>query len=159
MKTWLKLIISIGIPLLVGFAGSLFTVTGEGSWYQQINKPEWNPPGSVFGPVWTTLYVLMGIAFFLVWKSEVSKVVKTKAMVLWSVQLLANFLWSYIFFQRHEIGLAFAEILVLWVLILLTIFAFAEISKLAAWLLVPYIAWVSFASILTYTIWKMNIGS
>ncbi|MBA2745159.1 MAG: tryptophan-rich sensory protein [Flavisolibacter sp.] len=156
MKNWIRLIIAIGLPLLVGAAGSYFTVTGEGSWYQQINKPDWNPPGKIFGPVWTMLYILMGIAFYLVWKSDVAQTVKAKAMTLWGIQLVANFLWSYLFFERQEIGLAFAEILLLWVLILLTIFAFAKLNKLAAWLMVPYISWVSFASILTYTIWKMN---
>jgi translocator protein len=156
MKNWLKLLISLIIPQLVAAGGAYFTITGVGSWYTQINKPDWNPPSWVFGPVWTTLYVLMGISFFLVWKSGATPTVKKTAIFFWMAQLVANFFWSFIFFGQQAIGLAFLEILLLWVFILLTIFSFAKISKLAAWLLVPYISWVSFAAILNYTIWKLN---
>lgn len=155
MNNTVKLIISIALPVLVGAVSGFFTVTGDGSWYQTINKPSWNPPGWVFGPVWTTLYILMGIAFYLVWKSPASGGRKT-ALVLFGIQLLLNFCWSFIFFNQQQIGMALAEILVLWIFILLSIFAFARLSKAAAWLLVPYISWVSFATILTYTIWTLN---
>jgi translocator protein len=154
MKNWLKLIISLIIPQLVAAGGAFFTITGVGSWYREINKPEWNPPSWVFGPVWTTLYLMMGFAFYLVWKSNAPQ--KRPAIILWIAQLVANFFWSFIFFGQHQIGIAFGEIVLLWVLILLTIFAFARINKLAAWLLVPYISWVSFAGILNFTIWQMN---
>ena len=156
MKNWLKLLISLIIPQLVAAGGAYFTITGTGSWYTQINKPEWNPPSWIFGPVWTTLYVMMGISFFLVWKSGAASSLKKTAIFFWIAQLVANFFWSIIFFGQQEIGLAFGEILLLWVLILLTIFSFAKISKPAAWLLVPYISWVSFAAMLNYTIWKLN---
>jgi translocator protein len=156
MKNWLKLIISLVVPQAVAAGGAFFTVTGSGSWYQQINRPEWNPPGWVFGPVWTALYIMMGVAFYLVWKSDVAKGIKQKAMGLWIAQLIANFFWSFIFFGQQQIGLAFIEIVVLWILILLTIFAFARINKLAAWLLVPYISWVSFAAMLNFAIWQLN---
>ena len=156
MKNWLKLLISLIIPQLVAASGAYFTITGVGSWYNQINKPDWNPPSGVFGPVWTTLYVLIGVSFFLIWKSGASSTLKKTAIFFWIAQLVANFFWSFIFFGQHEIGLAFFEILLLWVLIVFTIFSFARISKLAAWLLVPYISWVSFAAILNYTIWKLN---
>ena len=156
MKNWVKLVIALIIPQLVAASGAYFTVTGTGSWYQTLDKPSWNPPSWVFGPVWTTLYILMGIAMFLIWKSDAPEKLKRKATIFWGVQLVFNFLWSFLFFGQQQIFGALLEIVVLWVLILLTIFAFARVSKLAAWLLVPYISWVSFATILTYTIWDLN---
>jgi len=154
MNNALKLMIALAIPLLIGFSGSFFTVSEIGSWYQTIQKPSWNPPNWIFGPVWTTLYVLMGISLFLVWRSTTFQ--KGVAIILFSIQLVLNFFWSFIFFKQHQIGFAFAEILALWLMILLTIFAFGRINKLAAWLLVPYISWVSFAAILNFTIWQLN---
>ncbi len=151
-----RLIISIAIPVATGSLSGFFTVTGVGSWYQTIQKPSWNPPGWVFGPVWTALYVMMGISLYLVWKSNAGQSLKKMAFTLFAIQLTLNFFWSYIFFTLQSPGWALAEILVLWLFILLAIFAFAKISKPAAWLLVPYICWVSFASILTYTIWQLN---
>lgn len=154
MKNWVKLVISIAIPQIVAGAGAYFTVSGIGSWYQTIQRPTWNPPSWLFGPVWTTLYVLMGIALYLVWKSAASN--KRSAISLWSVQLVVNFLWSFLFFNQHQIGGALIDLVILWLLLLLTIFAFAKINKAAAWLLVPYISWVTFAGILNYTIWMLN---
>jgi len=156
MKNWIKLVIALIIPQLVAASGAYFTVTGTGSWYQTLDKPSWNPPSWVFGPVWTTLYLLMGIAMFLVWRSDAPNKLKRRATILWGVQLFFNFLWSFLFFGREQIFGALLEIVALWVLILLTIFAFARVNKLAAWLLVPYISWVSFAAILNYTIWDLN---
>ena len=156
MNKTLKLIIAIAIPLLIGSTSAFFTVTGVGSWYQTINKPSWNPPDYIFGPVWTTLYVMMGVSLFLVWNSGADASSKSKAVVLFAIQLVLNFFWSFIFFDQQLIGTAFAEIIVLWLFIILTIFAFARISKTAAWLLVPYISWVSFAAFLNYTIWQLN---
>jgi tryptophan-rich sensory protein len=151
-----KFIIAIAIPLAVGFNSGFFTVTGTGSWYQTINKPSWNPPNWIFGPVWTMLYILMGIALFLVWKSGVQSPLKKAAITFFTIQMTLNFFWSLIFFNQHQIGWAFAEIIALWLMILLTIFAFARVNNTAAWLLVPYISWVSFAAILNYTIWNLN---
>jgi tryptophan-rich sensory protein len=156
MTNSLKLIISILIPVTIGASSGFFTVTGVDSWYQTINKPSWNPPGWIFGPVWTTLYVMMGVALFLIWKSDASGMLKKTAITLFAAQLALNFLWSFIFFNQQQPGFALAEIIVLWFAILLTIFAFANVSKTAAWLLVPYISWVSFATILNYTIWQLN---
>lgn len=158
MKHWIKAVISLALPQVVGATAALVTQTGESSWYQSIQRPEWNPPGWVFGPVWTALYLMMGWAFYLVWKSPAPAETKRPAMILWIVQLVFNFFWTLIFFGAHQIGWALAEIAVLWLLILLTIFAFARVSKTAAWLLVPYISWVSFATLLTYTIWRLNAG-
>lgn len=156
MKNWLKLLISLALPLAVGAIAGLFTQPEIDSWYKSIQKPSWQPPNSWFGPVWTTLYALMGFAFFLVWKADASPSVKRPAITLYLLQLALNFLWSFIFFNQHQIGWALVDIIALWVLILLTIFAFARISKLAAWLLVPYISWVSFASILNFAIFQLN---
>jgi translocator protein len=156
MSNTLKLIISITIPVLVGATAGFFTASGVESWYQNINKPSWNPPSWIFGPVWTTLYVMMGIALFLVWKSEASDVLKKTAIAIFAVQLVLNFFWSFIFFSQHQPGWALVEIMVMWLAILFTIFAFANVSKTAAWLLVPYISWVSFATVLNYTIWQLN---
>lgn len=156
MKKWVKISISVAIPLLIGFISSFFTKEGIDNWYRQINTPRWNPPDYVFAPVWTTLYILMGLAFYFIWITPADKLQKKIAVIFYSIQLILNFLWSYMFFSLHEIGWAFAEIGVLWIFILLTIFSFAAISKKTAWLLVPYISWVSFAAILNYTIWTLN---
>ena len=156
MHNTLKLIIAIIIPVAIGAASGFFTSSEIPDWYQTINKPTWNPPSWLFGPVWTTLYVMMGIALFLIWKSDASQSVKKTAIILFAVQLVLNFFWSFIFFNQHQIGWAVVEIITMWIFILLTIFAFAPISKIAAWLLVPYISWVSFATILNYTIWQLN---
>lgn len=156
MNNIAKLLIAVAIPIAVGATSGFFTVTGVESWYQTINKPSWNPPNWVFGPVWTTLYIMMGIALYLVWKSDSSDVLKKTAIILFAVQLTLNFFWSFIFFNQQQTGWALVEIIAMWFFILLTIFAFAQVSKPAAWLLVPYISWVSFATILNYTIWKLN---
>jgi translocator protein len=156
MSKILKLIISIAIPLVVGFTAGFFTTTGPGSWYQTIEKPSWNPPSWVFAPVWTTLYIMMGVALYLVWKEASNNNKKRPAIILFAVQLTLNFFWSFIFFTLEQPGWAFAEIVFLWLSVAATIFSFAAINKLAAWLLVSYISWVSFAAMLNYTIWIMN---
>ena len=148
--------IAVAVPVGTGALAGYFTASGVDTWYRTIEKPEWNPPDAVFAPVWTTLYILMGIAFYLVWKSHAAPEVKRRATVIWILQLVLNAAWSFLFFNRQAIGAALAEIMVLWFAILLTIFLFARIRKAAAWLLVPYISWVSFATLLTYTIWKLN---
>ena len=151
-----KLIIAIIIPLLIGFTSGFFTTTGPGSWYQTLEKPTWNPPGWVFAPVWTTLYIMMGVALFFVWKTSTNIRIRNIALFLFALQLVLNFFWSFIFFKLEEPGWAVVEIIVLWTAILATIYSFAPINKLSAWLLVPYISWVSFAAILNYTIWNLN---
>ncbi|MFM2338782.1 MAG: hypothetical protein RL115_1975 [Bacteroidota bacterium] len=156
MTNWLKLVIAILIPIIIGGLSGFFTANNVGTWYTTIQKPSWNPPNWIFGPVWTTLYILMGIALYLVWKADSSDFLKKLAIFFFTLQLVLNFFWSFIFFQQHEMGWALVEIIALWLAILVTIFSFANISKTAAWLLVPYIAWVSFATILNYTLWKIN---
>lgn len=154
MNNSTKLVIAIAIPLLVGWIGGSVTASEIPTWYAHLNKPSWNPPSWLFAPVWTALYILMGIALYLVWKPATP--FKATAIVLFSIQMLLNFSWSYIFFAKHHAGWAFVDIMALWIAILLTIIAFGRISKTAAWLLLPYIFWVTFASVLNYTIWQMN---
>lgn len=156
MNNILRLFISVFIPLLVGGLSGFFTATGVDAWYRTINKPSWNPPNWIFGPVWTTLYVMMGISLYLIWKAAASTTAKRSAFIFFGVQLLLNFFWSVVFFRLQSPGWALVEIIFLWVAILLTIFSFSRINKAAAWLLVPYISWVSFAAILNYTIWRLN---
>lgn len=156
MNNTIKLIIALALPLAIGGVGSYFTIAEINGWYTTIQKPLFNPPNGIFGPVWTTLYILLGIAFFLVWKSTASASLKQYAIALFIIQLLANFFWSIIFFNQHQIGWALVDIVFLWVSILFTIIAFSKINTLSAWLLVPYISWVSFAMILNYSIWVLN---
>lgn len=155
MKPVFKFIISLAIPLAVGAIAGAFTSSSVQGWFTTINKPSFNPPNWIFAPVWTTLYVLMGIAFFLIWKSN-DGIHKRTAIIFYSVQLLLNFLWSFIFFYAQQPGWAVVDIIALWLMILMTIIFFAKISKPAAWLLLPYICWVSFATALNFAIWKLN---
>lgn len=150
-----RLIISIAAPLAAGLIGSLFTSPAVKSWYTQINRPSWNPPAWLFAPVWTTLFILMGIAFYLIW-SKKEGIQKKMAQKIYGVQLVLNILWSVFFFGMGDFWLAFGEILVLWVFILLTIVKFWKIDKNAGYLLVPYLLWVSFASFLNFTIASLN---
>lgn len=151
-----KLIIAIVISESAGIIGSLFTAPSIDGWYVGIVKPALNPPAWVFGPVWTTLFVLMGIAAFLIWKKGLNRKDVKIALGIFLVQLILNTLWSIIFFGLRSPGGAFIEVILLWLAILATIIAFAKISKPAAWLLAPYILWVSFAAYLNYSIWILN---
>lgn len=150
----LKLVIAIVVCELAGIVGSLFTIPAISTWYVGIVKPAINPPAWVFGPVWTVLYFLMGISLWLVWKSNSSE--KRKAIWLFVIQLALNAIWMPIFFVAHSIGNALAVIVLLWAAIVLTIKLFTKVSKPAAWLLVPYIFWISFAAYLNYLIWILN---
>jgi translocator protein len=153
---WIKFIVSLLVPLAVGGVAGWLTVPEIAGWYAGLNKPSFNPPNYLFGPVWTTLYAMMGIAFFLIWKADADAGLKKTAMILFAVQLVLNFFWSLIFFNAHQLGWALVEIIAMWLFILLTIFSFGKISSLAAWLLVPYICWVSFATVLNAALWKLN---
>ena len=144
--------------LLAAFAAAALGAVASvdaASFYAQLSKPSWAPPAWVFGPVWSTLYALMGVAAWLVWRSPGSNKV---ALGLFGAQLGANALWSWLFFAWHRGALAALEVLVLLALILATIVAFSRTSRLAALLLVPYLLWVSFASVLTWTVWRSNPG-
>ncbi|MBI2019873.1 tryptophan-rich sensory protein [Candidatus Daviesbacteria bacterium] len=152
-KDFPKLILSIGICLGAGVLGSFFTVSsppaGGLTWYQTLNKPFFSPPNWIFGPVWSTLYILMGISLFLVW-------IKRRVPSVFWIQLILNTIWSIIFFGLKNPTLAFLDIIALWITIFLTIKAFSKINKLASQLLWPYLAWVSFATFLNLAIVLLN---
>ena len=175
-----KLFTSIIICELAGVIGSIFTVPQITYWYKALSKPSFNPPSWIFGPVWTILFILMGISLYLVWskKWHVKNELRYKKKKAWNslsqkflsgtwqkvnivlifaTQLVLNVLWSFIFFGAHNPGVAFFELLMLWFAILFTIVNFYRISKAAAYLLIPYILWVSFAGILNYFLWMLNI--
>lgn len=156
MNNTLKLIVAIIISELAGIIGSLFTAPSIAGWYATLTKPALNPPSWIFGPVWTTLFALMGIAAFLVWKKGLDRKDVRIALSIFIGQLALNMLWSIIFFGSQSPEAAFVEIIFLWLAILATITVFAKISKPAAWLLLPYILWVSFAAYLNYSIWILN---
>ncbi len=155
-KKWLALLGWILVAQGAGIVGSIFTASAIPTWYATLMKPALNPPSFVFGPVWTTLFILMGIAAFLVWEKGIERSDVKKALGLFFVQLALNTAWSIIFFALHSPGWAFVEIVFLWLAILATIEAFRKISERAAWLLLPYILWVSFASYLNYMIYVLN---
>ncbi|TDY04155.1 TspO/MBR family protein [Thiohalophilus thiocyanatoxydans] len=140
---------------LVAAALGAWASIEAGSFYLQLERPAWAPPGSVFSPVWTTLFVLMAIAAWLVWRTNGVAGARV-ALSLYFVQLVFNVLWSWLFFGWHLGGWAFAEVLLLWGLILATLVAFWHTSHLAGVLLVPYLLWVGFAVILNYTVWQLN---
>lgn len=123
--------------------------------YQSLSRPDWAPPPWLFGPVWTVLYLMIGVAAWLVWRERGLTGART-ALSLFVIQLVANALWTWIFFAWRRGALAFAEIVVLWILIVATMMAFWRIRRIAGALLIPYLAWVTFASALTYCIWKLN---
>jgi tryptophan-rich sensory protein len=156
IKNIWKLAFAVGISELAGIIGSVFTSPSIPTWYASLAKPNLAPPNWVFAPVWTTLFALMGVALFMVWREgTVHKKVKI-AIYAFSAQLFLNVLWSAIFFGLRLPGVSFAEIIFLWVAILITAVLFRRVSKVAAWLLVPYLLWVGFASYLNLMIALLN---
>ncbi len=154
MSLSVKILIAVVACVLLGGLSGAATVSSIQTWYINVNKPSWNPPNWLFGPVWTMLYILMGIAFALVWNSSNEN--KDKAMFLFYIQFGLNMLWSMLFFYFRSPGIALIEIVVMLFFILLTTNAFKKIDPRAAYLLFPYIAWVSFATFLNFTIWRLN---
>jgi len=152
----IKLIVSIFVCQCAGFIGSIFTTPSIPTWYATLTKPSFTPPNSIFAPVWTILFLLMGISAFLVWRRSLDKHVKI-ALSIFMFQLIFNILWSVAFFGLRSPLAGLVIISILWIAILLTILNFYKISKVAGLLLIPYILWVSFASVLNFTIWRLNI--
>ncbi len=139
--------------IVITFCAPLLSVGSmPGEWYAALIKPGWNPPAWVFGPAWTLLYTLMAVAAWLVWK----RVGFSRPLAYYFAQLALNAAWTPIFFGAHQLGWALAEIVVLWTLILLTLLSFRRVSPVAGWLFVPYLAWVSFATFLNFTLWRLN---
>ena len=154
-KKIIPLITCLAIPLLVGGISGWLTAGEINTWYQTINKPPFNPPNWIFGPVWTTLYILMGISLFMIWDSPKSAE-RQRAMVVFSIQLFLNFCWSLIFFKLHMLFGAVVEIIALWLMIIYMLLCFSRVKPLAAYLNIPYLLWVSFASVLSTATWWLN---
>jgi len=175
----IKLLACIIFCELAGAIGSIFTAPQIGQWYSTLNKPSFNPPNWIFGPVWTTIFVLMGISLYLVWKKNfamhnkiecqcpcskisVCKIIFTEpikkgyVVSVFMAQLVLNILWSVLFFGMQSPGLALLDLVILWLMILVNIAFFYRISKISALLLLPYILWVTFAGVLNYFLWMLN---
>lgn len=151
-----KLVAALVLCVTAGFIGSLFTSSGVDSWYQSLQKPPFNPPSWVFGPVWTLLYLMMGGALYLVWKRDPLEKPETRALTWFFIQLALNVLWSFFFFYLRQPALAFFEIIFLWLAIIVTVVHFFRINRWAGVLLLPYLVWVSFAAVLNFAIWRLN---
>ena len=156
VNNFFKLVIAIAVAELAGVIGSVFTISAIPNWYAGLAKPALNPPAWVFGPAWTTLYALMGIAAFSIWRMGWEPKEVKMALGVFGIQLFLNAIWSIIFFGLQNPGWALVDIILLWLAIVWTIAVFYKISKPAAYLLVPYLLWVSFASYLNYSIWMLN---
>ena len=146
---WLALCFGVGI------AGSIFAARSIPTWYHALTKPPLNPPDHAFGPVWTVLFALMAVSAWMVWKTRPSPC-RRRGLLLFAIQLALNSLWPWIFFGTHQMLTAFVDLVALWAAILLTILTFRKMSHTAAWLLAPYLAWVTFAGYLNFAIWKLN---
>lgn len=155
---WFKLLICLMFPQVAGGIGALSTRASLSSWYGQLEKPWFTPPSWVFGPVWITLYILMGVSAFLIWRRGWRQPGVRTALGFFGAQLAVNAMWSWVFFGRRSTFGGFMVILVLWALILITMIQFFRVSRMAGILLMPYILWVSFAGVLNYCIYSLNAG-
>ena len=156
MRALVSLAVSLALPLAVGALAGWVTSSSVQSWYPTLEKPSFNPPAWIFGPAWTVLYVLMGIAAWLVWRTGWGRPEVRFALAVYALQLVLNGIWSLIFFGLRAPGPAFAEIVLLWLAIAATLALFWRVRPLASGLLVPYLAWVSFAVALNFSIWRLN---
>jgi translocator protein len=154
MKLYQKIILCALLSVLLGGASGIVTSGSIQSWYPTIVKPSWNPPNWIFGPVWTLLYILIGASIAVIWHSEAEN--KSKAYRLFGIQAILNLIWTPIFFGMHNLGLSFIVIILMVLFIFLTILEFYKIKRLAAYLLFPYLAWVSFATVLNGAIFWLN---
>ncbi len=152
-----QLVVSLIIVFVAGGIGTIFTLSQIPTWYAALVKPSWAPPNWVFGPVWTTLYVLIGIALFLVWREGINRKDVKIALSIFAVQLILNVLWSVIFFGYNSLFGGLITVIILWIAILANIIAFYRVSKPAGLLLIPYIIWVSIASYLNYSVYILNM--
>ncbi len=150
----MKLILSLILPQLAGAIGALFTVKAIPTWYATLNKPSFSPPDWLFGSVWLILYLMMGVALYLNWIKK-SKQAKCNVR-LFFIHLFFNLIWTPIFFGAKNLFLALIIIIIIWVLIVVMIFKFWKVNKVSSLLLIPYLLWVTFATLLNYSIWKLN---
>lgn len=153
MSKYFRLLLFVVGSELVGILGSIFTISAIPTWYLYLTKPFFSPPNWVFGPVWTILYAMIGISAFLIYESKKNN---RKALKVFAIQMALNFIWTPMFFGLKDLSLAFVVIIAMWYYIFLTIKEFAKINKTASYLLYPYLAWVSFASLLNFSIWILN---
>jgi translocator protein len=151
----IKLLASLLLPLGIGAIAGIFTSKAIAGWYATLNQPSFNPPNRVFGPVWTTLYIILGISLFLVWKLEAGKE-RNQAILIFMVQLLLNFCWSFFFFYFKMIGLALVDIIALWIMIAVMLVRFYKLKPLAAYINIPYLLWVTFATALNIAYFFLN---
>lgn len=149
-------VVNIALPLAVGAVGAFFTASSVKTWYTTLAKPSFNPPNGIFPPVWTSIFILMGISAYLVWQKRhtISHLPRTIAIYL--IQLILNLMWSFIFFYAHQIGVALVEIVFLLIIVIINATVFYKINKLAGLLFIPYILWLGFATVLTYNIFTLN---
>ena len=151
-----RLIASLVICQLAGIVGSLFTTPAIPEWYASLEKPTFNPPNWIFSPVWIFLFMLMSITLYILWQNLPKKEAKV-ALIFFAIQLVLNILWSVIFFGLQSPMVAFLEIVILWLFILLTMIKSSRVSKASVYLLLPYILWVNFAAVLNFFLWRLNI--
>ncbi|WP_285057117.1 TspO/MBR family protein [Pedobacter ginsengisoli] len=152
----LAFIINIVIPLAIGVLGGFFTAHSVKTWYPTLAKPAFNPPDWIFAPVWTTLYILIGISAYLVWQKRKEILHFPRTIAIYLMQLILNLMWSFIFFYAHQIGVALVEIVLLLVIVIINARVFYKVDKTAGLLFVPYILWVGFATLLTASIFSLN---
>lgn len=151
----IALVVFLGLCAAVAAIGSVMSSSAMDGWYSDLEQPDWNPPDWVFGPVWSVLYILIGISGWLVWRARGWDGARVP-LIVWGVQLLLNLFWTVVFFGLEEVGLGAIEIVFLWISIVATIVVFWPIGRLAALLLVPYLIWVSYAAMLNFSIWQLN---
>jgi translocator protein len=154
-KQNLKLLASLLLPLGVGGIAGMYTTEAIPGWYASLIQPSFNPPNWVFGPVWTTLYIIMGISLFLIWKLPASKE-RNQALLVFMVQLFLNFCWSFFFFHFKMIGIALVDIVALWIMILVMLFRFYKLKPISAYINIPYLLWVTFATALNAAYFLLN---
>jgi len=155
-RAYVRLIVAIAVCQMAGLVGSIFTAPSIATWYATLRKPDFTPPNWLFGPVWTTLYLLMGISLYIVWNFGLERSKTRRSITIFSVQLALNTTWSYLFFTMKSPKLAFIEIIALWIAIFATMISFSKISKASGLMLTPYLIWVSLASYLNYMIIVLN---
>jgi tryptophan-rich sensory protein len=152
---WISLLLWLGICFTVAGIGGWLTADEVTGWYRTLTKPAIAPPTWVYGPVWTLLYALMAIAAWQVWQSDHS-LLRTRGITLFMVQLALNLAWSWMFFHEHEIGVALVDVILLWAVVGLTTLVFDRVAPSAAWLMLPYWAWLTFAAVLNIEFWRLN---
>jgi len=155
-RNFVKFISAIVVCQVAGLIGSIFTTSSVNDWYTTIQKPSFNPPNWIFAPVWTTLFLMMGISLYLILIKRLDRKVKL-GLLLFGIQLFLNILWSFFFFGLKNPLFGFIEIIILWISIAITMYQFWKIDKRSSYLLLPYLLWVTFAAVLNFYIWKLNL--